>query len=318
YCSFRQGSDHVGGEDGVVRIIRSKNRIDWESVAVLEKDGYDLRDPKLSVAPDGRLMVIIGGSVYKDKELKSRLSHVSFSNQKGEKFSHPQPVNVDERIQTNLDWLWRVTWHGDTGYGVIYRMPRKISLVKTRDGINYDLVKDFADVDRDPNETTVRFAPDGEMFMMVRRRSGEGLWGISSPPYQEWEWTNTGMSFGGPDFEMIREDLFVSGTRVYEDPVYTGIYLTNGNGHFRKILRLPSGGDNSYPGFVIKKDKVYVSYYSSHEGISSIYFAEIPMSLIEDFIEPPPVVASKMIWDKAPHNAFTDLTRYQGKFYCVF
>src|SRR5690606_32846514 len=109
YCSFRQGSDHVGGEDGVVRIIRSKNRIDWESVAVLEKDGYDLRDPKLSVAPDGRLMVIIGGSVYKDKELKSRLSHVSFSNQKGEKFSHPQPVYVDDRLKTNMDWLCRVS-----------------------------------------------------------------------------------------------------------------------------------------------------------------------------------------------------------------
>src|SRR5690606_35360233 len=131
----------------------------------------------------------------------------------------------------------------------------------------------------------------------------------SSPPYQEWKWTNTGMSFGGPDFEMIREDLFIAGTRVYEDPRYTGIYLVNKNGQFRKILRLPSGGDNSYPGFVITQDKVYVSYYSSHEEISSIYLAEIQMEVINEFLNPPPVVPAKKIWDQAPHNAFTDLIR---------
>lgn len=34
--------------------------------------------------------------------------------------------------------------------------------------------------------------------------------------------------------------------------------------------------------------------------------------------EPQVEVSTKLIWDKAPHNAFTDLIRHDGKFYCVF
>jgi hypothetical protein len=30
------------------------------------------------------------------------------------------------------------------------------------------------------------------------------------------------------------------------------------------------------------------------------------------------LVESRRIWDKAPHNAFTDLIRFQDRWYCVF
>jgi hypothetical protein len=42
-------------------------------------------------------------------------------------------------------------------------------------------------------------------------------------------------------------------------------------------LLLPSGGDNSYPGLVLHDGKLWVSYYSSHEGKTSIYLAEIEL-----------------------------------------
>jgi hypothetical protein len=53
----------------VVRILKSANGEDWQSIALLEKKGIDLRDPKLSVTPDGRIMVIIGGSIYHESKL---------------------------------------------------------------------------------------------------------------------------------------------------------------------------------------------------------------------------------------------------------
>ena len=113
YCSFRQGSHHVGGINGVVRIIRSEDGIKWKTVAILERKGYDLRDPKLSITPNGRIMVLMGGSVYKDTnkediKLISRLSHVSFSDVSVNKFTHPKPINLPIDIKTNNDWLWRV------------------------------------------------------------------------------------------------------------------------------------------------------------------------------------------------------------------
>ncbi len=142
YCAFREGEGHVFGQDGETRIISSKDGINWESVALLKKNGYDLRDPKLSVTPDGRIMVVIGGSVYNGKDLKSRLTHVSFSNKSGKNFTSPQPISISADVKTNDDWLWRVTWYNKIGYGVVYQLGDEWSLclLKTTDGIHYDLV----------------------------------------------------------------------------------------------------------------------------------------------------------------------------------
>ena len=41
------------------------------------------------------------------------------------------------------------------------------------------------------------------------------------------------------------------------------------------ILQLPSGGDTSYPGLVWRDGVLWVSYYSSHEGKTSIYLAKV-------------------------------------------
>jgi hypothetical protein len=289
YCAFREGESHVYGKDGVTRIISSKDGIKWDSVKVLKKEGYDLRDPKLSVTPDGRIMVIIGGSVYNGKELKSQLTHVSFSDGSGNNFSDPEPVIISGDIRTNFDWLWRVTWHIKTGYGVVYQAGDEwpISLLKTDDGIQYDLVTRL-DVNGKPNETTIRVMPDEEMLVMVRREGDdkEGMWGRSKPPYKSWEWKKLGMQLGGPDFIALEDNLLISGTRVYDKKgAFTSLFAGDRSGIFHKILDLPSGGDNSYPGLVYHDRKLYVSYYSSHEEKASIYLAEVPLSYIKEKIK---------------------------------
>jgi hypothetical protein len=44
---------------------------------------------------------------------------------------------------------------------------------------------------------------------------------------------------------------------------------------FKPFLTFPSGKDTSSPGMVYRNKTLYVSYYSSHEGKSAIYFAKI-------------------------------------------
>eukprot|EP01035_Chromulina_nebulosa_P043593 gene43593-59045_t len=79
WCTFREAAGHVGG-DGVIRVIVSADGATWVSAAALAEKDVDLRDPKLSVAPDGRLMLVCGGSIYLGtKELKGRRPRVSFS-----------------------------------------------------------------------------------------------------------------------------------------------------------------------------------------------------------------------------------------------
>src|SRR5690554_6264444 len=56
YCTFREASGHVvnpGQENGSIRVIKSPDGKEWKSVALLKKEGLDLRDPKLSIRPDG-------------------------------------------------------------------------------------------------------------------------------------------------------------------------------------------------------------------------------------------------------------------------
>jgi hypothetical protein len=52
-------------------------------------------------------------------------------------------------------------------------------------------------------------------------------------------------------------------------------YIDVKNGTMTKLLKLPSGGDTSYPGLVWCDGILYVSFYSSHEGKTSIYLAKV-------------------------------------------
>ena len=46
-------------------------------------------------------------------------------------------------------------------------------------------------------------------------------------------------------------------------------------GAYDSLIDLPSGGDCSYPGFLLDGERLWVAYYSSHEGNTSLYLAEI-------------------------------------------
>ena len=46
-------------------------------------------------------------------------------------------------------------------------------------------------------------------------------------------------------------------------------------GKLTPLVTLPSGGDTSYPGLVWHDGKVWVSYYSSHEGKAGVYLARV-------------------------------------------
>ncbi len=119
YCSFRESDAHVGG-DGKLRVLTSVNGNQWESIALLSEAGIDLRDPKLSITPDDRLMIVAGGSVYEGKKLVGRQPRVAFSKD-GKEWTATQ------RILDEGDWLWRVTWHQGRAYGISYDPSQRAS-----------------------------------------------------------------------------------------------------------------------------------------------------------------------------------------------
>lgn len=273
FCTFREGRGHEGG-NGRIRLLHSSDGRSWSSAALLEPDGYDLRDPKLSITPDDRLMLLLGGSVYVDGKNVARQSHVSFSTD-GRSWSTPQPVDVQG------GWLWRVTWHEGMGYGVTYDLlvPEgrewTVKLWSTRDGIAYEQLTTW-DISGQPNETTLRFLDDGTMVALVRREAGDRkAWiGTSRAPYTDWAWKPAAHQIGGPNFIVLPDGSMWAAGRDYRKAATTMLARMRRDG-YEPVLTLPSGGDCSYPGLYWHEGVLWVSYYASHEGKSSIYLARI-------------------------------------------
>ena len=277
YSAFRESDGHVSDINGSIRVIASEDGQNWHSVAHLFEQGIDYRDPQLSVTPDNRIMLNIGGSVYTGGKLTSMSPKVSFSNNEGKSFSKAQNIILDPVIKTGTDWLWKATWHKGKVYAGVYQ-PKKeksVQLMVSNDGINYKFITTFDVIEG--NETTLRFNKNGEMIAVVRRGGrNNGAIGVSAPPYKKWEWNALETRLGGPDLIILDNDTMLCATREYlpskEQTIISRVEL---NGKTTKLLTLPSAGDCSYPGFVMQDGTLLMSYYSSHEEKTAIYLAKM-------------------------------------------
>lgn len=280
YCAFREGRGHISS-DGNIRVLESKNAERWESVALVRLDGYDLRDAHVSITPDGRLMLVGGAAPRKDDNQRVPTgTFVSFSSD-GKGWSRPQIVVPPGR------WLWRVSWHEGKAYGVSYAAGQgepSIDLLVSNDGVDYRKHVSKLFGEGYPNEVTLRFSPDGTCYAIVRRdKRGDvpysALLGVSKPDYTQWQWHDLGQDFngfGGPNFIEIPGGHWIAAGRMFDGGTHTALtYLDAKNGTMTKLARLPGGGDTSYPGLVWRNNMLYVSYYSSHEGKTSIYLAKV-------------------------------------------
>ena len=284
YCAFREADHHVPRDrsgDGKARVLVSEDGQTWASAGLIELDGVDLRDPKLSVTPEGKIMVVMGGSHYERGKLLKRVPTAALLNPQTGKIEPPVSLKIDSEIAGNEDWLWRVTWHKGVGYGVVYQPARSswgTHLVKTTDGLQYDLVHTLK-LPGKPNESTVRFTPEGEMRIVVRNEDGKprGHLGIANPPYTEFTWQEINHKLGGPNIVQLPGGDWVLGSRAYGKPTQTVLGILSDDGKFDRRITLPSGGDTSYPGLLVHEGELWVSYYSSHEGKSAIYLATVPL-----------------------------------------
>jgi len=298
YCAFREGSGHIPGLNGTIRVIaRSRTRGGWQTVGLLDEPHVDLRDPKLSVTPDGRLMINMGASYYHgDKRLKieSRVCRSNFLDSRSGfgssrlRFDALQRVEFPKDIASDMDWLWRVTWHKGVAYGCLQQAlhQRVLHVIRSEDGVKWEHVATL-DVP-DANETTLRFAEDDTMIAMIRRdaKSGDsmGYLGTAKPPYTEWDLKASNKRFGGPNFVQLPGGKWLAGSRGHEKAVSTQLWwLDPKSAEVTEIVTLPSGGDTSYPGFFVDEQngRVLMSYYSSHEGKSAIYLATLRLDALE-------------------------------------
>lgn len=279
YCVFREGQKHVS-PDGALRVLVSDDGETWMSLARITSENSDLRDAKLSITPDGRLLLAGAGALHPPAAHRHQ-SFVWFSDPEGKTFGPAVPIGEPDF------WLWRITWHENNAYGVGYATsnakdaPKIARLYRSPDGRDFTPIVPTLFSEGYPNESDMTFLPDGTALCLLRRDAGTatGQLGRAKPPYTEWTWTDLGVRIGGPSLLRLEDGRLIAGVRLYDGKVRTSICeLDAESGRLTELLALPSGGDTSYSGLVMHDGLLWVSYYSSHEGQTRIYLARVRLS----------------------------------------
>jgi len=272
---------HMGSSDCRLVVRRSVDARRWEKLAELRMPGEDIRDPKFALIagklflyalPNRGFYALPYGTLYSTTET-------------GEQWSAFQPVVLEGTEPEG--WLfWRpktqdqATWYVPAYWN---RHGRSI-LLRSTDGVRWSFVSEIWRGEGN-DETDFEWLPDGRMLVTARlevtpdrmlgNRDASTLLATAAPPYQDWSYQKSRVTrLDGPA-------LFAYQGRVYAVARYQagprGVFTQLGGTFSRKrtslflveperlvrLSDLPSAGDTSYAGVVLKDGALWASYYTS-------------------------------------------------------
>ncbi|MBI5084815.1 MAG: exo-alpha-sialidase [Acidobacteria bacterium] len=270
WCAFREGAAHVS-PDGAIRVLVSGDGARWESAALLRSEAGDLRDAKLSVTPSGELMLVAAAALKPGGPARHQ-TFAWFSND-GREWGDPLAIGEPDY------WLWRVVWGEGTAWGIGYDTTgqrRDTRLYRSADGRTFERVTNWVSPGPSANETGLLVEKAGKLTILARR-DGEPISALlvrGEPPYKAWQVINLGARVGGPALMRLPDGRLLGAGRLHDGKTRTALFWVKEDG-IVEFQALPSGGDSSYPGLVYENGVLWVSYYSSHEGKTSIYLAKV-------------------------------------------
>lgn len=290
YLAFREGQSHVGeGDYGVIKILYSTEGESWSELKTIALERVDLRDPNLSVMPNGKLLLLCGARILSENGVYVTRTYGLVEKTNGV-FDKPEPVVLPEEINwETCSWVWRLTWNNGIGYGVCYGGENP-ALLQTTDGLHFELIGLLDTIPGKPSECRIRFKDDGTAFMLVRRDQGsisiKGYWGMAKAPYTEWDWKELNVSIAGEDF-LIDGNRIVIATRMTQNiGSWTALWFGNENGDFDWCYTCPYGctpnrGETAYAGIINEPKEYWVSYYTIAEGKKpEVFLLKIPKSIL--------------------------------------
>ncbi len=284
YCVFREGPVHASESIGAGRIIASADGIHWESVATLKADG-DVRDPKLCLTPDGRLMATAGASLYRRQPGRSYprgepYQTLAWYSRNGTEWDGPAEIGDPGW------WIWRITWREGAFYGIgkpaDFASPRLYRGTEDARPAVWSENMFGAGSDRRGSEASLLFLADGRALCVMRGKDAAGgddakaMLGRSNPPYKEWEWQSLEFQIGGPHLAVMPDGRIVVAGRYYGKPRETRLWwLDPTSGRLDHFLTLSKDYDASYCGLVFHDGLLWVSYYAGTKQKAAIYLAKV-------------------------------------------
>ena len=284
FCCYREAQNHISA-DGTIRILTLDHQGNVLGSSRIAIPKTDLRDPKITLTPDGNILLIAYARQTSTHNRTIGRRNLTWISQTGHSWS------AAKEFADKGWWLWRVRWHNDQAYGFAYnRKQNAIHLYSGHPRRSFHIHQPFAlSLHRHkkgyPNESDLIFDKN-KAFALVRRDADSytAQLGHSTFPFKKWQWIDLGRYIGGPVMLKLDSNFaLVAGRILKHGECVTGLLKMNlSNGDLQELLILPSEGDNSYPGLVLKKDKLYISYYSSHlDNKSCVYLAQIDLDKIK-------------------------------------
>lgn len=287
YLTFRTCPDgHMLFPTSRILVLRSADGRDWVQVQEFNVPLRDVRDPHFAVL-NGKIFVYsgtwyTGETPPKTRDMNEMLGYSSWSED-GETWHGPSVMEG-----TYGHYVWRARTH-DGKVWICARRKKEFrkfedrsdsipsvesALLVSEDGLRFRTAGLFQ-VDYG-NETAFLFEDDGSILAVGRgggKRNAELL--RDRPPYRKFRRYDLGRYIGGPMVERWGDRYLVGGRRQIEpsDPSMVLYWLDADKAVLTEIATLPSGGDNSYPGFVeFSPTRGLLSYYSSHETEKAAIF----------------------------------------------
>jgi len=293
YLTFRSCPDgHMLFTSSRIVVMSSRDGQDWEEVHTFSVPKRDVRDPHFLVF-QGKLFVYTGTwwvdtSDTPERDVNDHLGFCIWS-ENGSTWHGPRMLDG-----THGYYIWRAATHNGVAYlnGRRIRdfevVPRRAEpaeymeswLLHSPDGFTWAPLGLIQPTLGD--ETALLLEEDGSMLAVARAGGRPAQLCRAQPPYTQWTRVELDRHIGGPLLTKWGNHYLVGGRkRLGDAPAVTSLYELIGD-QLQEIAELPSGGDNSYPGFVaLSATEGLLSFYSSHEGSgtglapSAIYLARL-------------------------------------------
>ncbi|MEO2048342.1 MAG: exo-alpha-sialidase [Pirellulales bacterium] len=292
YLAFRSCPDgHMVHPTSTIIILSSKDGRNWQQVHRFGVNKRDVRDPHFLVFKN-RLFVFTGTWYCGDDspdhyDMNELLGYAAWTDDGA---TWQSPIMLEG---TFAHYIWRAATYGNKAYLCGRRKanfevgPRgegrrvEALMLESDDGLIWRKAAMFQEEDGD--ETAFLFEADGAVLAVARRGRGNAQICRSRPPYDRWQRTDLDRYIGGPLLKKWGDHYLVGGRNMQTGRPLTSLcWLVDDQLH--EFAQLPSGGDTSYPGFVLRSPtEAILSYYSSHEKdeagktCTNIYLAELEM-----------------------------------------
>ena len=275
YLCHQTSPFHLGTSRSRMKLWASTDAHDWKLVRQFKADDGEFRDPTFAQI-HGRLFIYFLPN--RDRNPEPYTTAFTWSKDGAdwspvEEVDHPGWLYWRPKTRDNETWYVTAYWH-EHGQS---------RLLKTNDGVSWQTVSQIWEGERN-DETDFEFLPDGRI-LSTARLEGKGSWdgdrlgatllSVAEPPYTDWAHDRSHVTrLDGPC-------LFPYNGRVYAVGRHQASFLpglVEQGGLFAKkrtslyhveptqltyLTDLPSGGDTSYAGIVIRDSDMYVSYYTS-------------------------------------------------------